>query len=123
MEVELVRDAHEILTETIVPTKTQVATVRTHHTMFAHLGLEAPATVTPGADLTLTISLVRWDDQSPVTDEDREIAISIDGQAVTTVATVNGTASTILVLADPGTYRVSATHPLVQAAEIEVVVA
>ncbi|MFZ5826490.1 MAG: hypothetical protein ACOY94_19530 [Bacillota bacterium] len=119
----LERVAHEILAVETIITGSQTATARTHNTMYAHCTISAPATVAPGADLPITIALVRWDDQSPITDEDREIAITVDGQVVKAVATVNGVAEATLVLNDPGTYRIGASHPLTQGAELEVTVA
>ena len=120
------RNQHEVLTVESVPRRDGSGSdhiVKRHYTMYTHSALSVPTTIAIGSSVVVSLSLVRWDDQSLITDGDRTVDIYVNGSKVASVTTVLGQASVTLQFADPGSYLVQATHPLTQGAEAEVTVA
>ncbi|MFZ5816309.1 MAG: hypothetical protein ACOY93_13595 [Bacillota bacterium] len=116
------RVAHEVLEVQVVDTETQRAIVRRHHTMFAHVSLTAPTNTAVGETIAVNVQLVRWDDLSPITDEERDLAILVDDVEVDRLTTATGAATYSLRFDTAGTYRVQATGDKVTGAEVEVTV-
>lgn len=116
------RAGHEVLVVDRVETGTQAATVRRHHTLYAHLRVAAASTVTVGDDLAVNITLVTWDAGELVTDMDRPVLIFVDGVQVDEVFLVAGAAQAVLQFADPGAYTLEVQGDLLLPDGLEVAV-
>lgn len=115
------RVGHEILTVEQVQTPTQTAIVKRHHTMYAHVRLDAPVHVAVGQDVMLGVRLVRWNDENAtVTDYTPMLTITVDGQDVGMMDPVGGVAIVPLQFTDPGTYTITVGCPTVQSATVTI---
>lgn len=118
--MELERVNHEILSVEYITTPNQTVTVRRHHTMYAHVRLDAPAQVAVGQEINLNVRLAKWDDGTTVTDYLPTLTVTVDGEDVAEVDPVNGEASVPLLFTDPGTYAITVGCPTVQSATVTI---
>jgi hypothetical protein len=116
------RNAHEVLLVETIETPNQTAIVLTHHTMYAHLRVDLPAITAANVDVPVGISLVKWDDGSVITGEDRTVNVLVNGIDACQATTAAGQASVVLQFADHGVYTIEVRHELTEGASVGVTV-
>lgn len=119
-------DNHEVLSVVEEVTQNQTAIVKKHHCMLKKILVTAEKTLL-GIDEQLTINF-EWQifdlslGEYVPNSTDEEITFQINSLPLETLSPVNGTDTLTFSAAEPGTYTIKSTNPLVDNGVLEVVV-